>query len=106
MVVPTGATASTTQMPVTFYVPGRLRNFTGGSDKVELDFAPETVGHALEALWALHPGIRDRLVTEQGELRQHINVFVADENIRFTGGLATRLTDGAELTIIPAVSGG
>lgn len=93
-------------MPVTFYVPGYLRNFTGGRDQVELDSAPETVGQALEALWALHPGIRDRLVNEQGELRQHINVFVGDENIRFTGGLATRLTDGAEVTIIPAVSGG
>ncbi len=93
-------------MPVTFYIPGYLRNFTGGSDRVDLECSAETIGEALEVLWRLHPGIRDRLLTEQGELRQHINIFVGDENIRFTGGLATRLTDGAELTIIPAVSGG
>ena len=93
-------------MSVTFYIPSYLRNFTGGYDRVELNSAPATVGQALEALWALHPCVQDRLVTERGELRQHINVFVGDENIRFTGGLETRLTDGAEVTIIPAVSGG
>src|SRR5262249_25486117 len=64
------------------------------------------VGDALAALWALHPGVRDRVVTEQGEVRPHVNVFVGVESIRFTGGLETPLRDGAEISIVPAVSGG
>jgi molybdopterin converting factor small subunit len=60
----------------------------------------------LQALWKTHPGIRDRIATEQGEIRQHINVFVGNEDIRYTGGLATPITDGCEISIVPAVSGG
>lgn len=48
----------------------------------------------------------DRVLTEQGEVRPHVNVFVGEESIRYTGGLATPLTDGAEIAIVPAVSGG
>ncbi len=51
-------------------------------------------------------GVRDRVVTEQGQVRPHVNVFVGDESIRFTGGLSTPLSDGAEISIVPAVSGG
>jgi molybdopterin converting factor small subunit len=50
--------------------------------------------------------VRDRVVTEQGEVRPHVNVFVGDESIRFTGGLDTAVTSGAEIHIVPAVSGG
>jgi molybdopterin synthase sulfur carrier subunit len=64
------------------------------------------VGEALEALWALHPGVRDRVVNEQGEVRQHVNVFVGAESIRFTGGFSTPLTEDGEISIVPAVSGG
>jgi molybdopterin converting factor small subunit len=57
-------------------------------------------------LWILYPGIRDRVATEQGLVREHINIFVGEENIRYTGGLATPVPSGAEISIVPAVSGG
>ncbi len=68
--------------------------------------SPATVNEALAALWAMHPPLRDRIVTEQGQVRQHINVFVGNDCIRYTGGLATPLPEGAEISIVPAVSGG
>jgi molybdopterin converting factor small subunit len=52
------------------------------------------------------PGLRDRVVTEQREIREHVNVFVGVENVRYTGGLATPLGEGAEISIFQAVSGG
>jgi molybdopterin synthase sulfur carrier subunit len=93
-------------MPVRFLIPTYLRPFTGESATVELRPAPETVGDALESLWELHPGVRDRVVTEQGQLRPHINVFVGDESIRFLKGFATPLPSDCEVSILPAVSGG
>jgi sulfur-carrier protein len=92
-------------MPV-FLIPGYLRAWTGGASRIEVDDGPATVGEALERLWALHPGVRDRVVTERGDVRQHVNVFVGAESIRYTGGLATALPAGAEISIVPAVSGG
>jgi sulfur-carrier protein len=89
-----------------FHVPGYLRSFTDGRARVVLDGDPGTVGQALAQLWRLHPGVRDRMVTEQGEVRPHVNVFVGDESIRYTGGLETPVHDGVEITIVPAVSGG
>jgi sulfur-carrier protein len=93
-------------VPVTFHIPGALRQFTGGRDKVELAHAPATLGDALTVLWTLHPGVRDRVVTEQGQVREHINIFIGDENVRYTGGLASRIAEGCEISIVPAVSGG
>lgn len=93
-------------MPVTFQIPGALREFSGGNAVIEISSSPTVVGDALRALCAQYPGIRDRIATEQWELRQHINVFVGDENIRFTGGLATRIKDGVTISIVPAISGG
>jgi molybdopterin converting factor small subunit len=91
---------------IVFQIPGYLQTFTQGKGRVELSDAPPTVGQALQRLWALHPGVRDRVVTEQGEVRQHVNVFVGNESIRFTGGLETPVQDGVEIWIVPAVSGG
>lgn len=93
-------------MPLVFHIPGYVREFTGGRSRVVLEVSPATVGEALEALWALHPGVRDGVVTELGEVRPHVNLFVGNESIRFSGGLATPLADGAEISIVPAVSGG
>lgn len=93
-------------MPVVFYIPSYLRPFTEGRARLDLREAPATVGEALEVLWALHPGVRDRVVTEQGELRPHVNVFVGAESIRFADGFSTPLPDGAEIAILPAISGG
>ena len=93
-------------MAVIIRIPAALQPFTGGRARVELAASPTTVGDALAALWAAHPGVRDGVVNEQGEVREHVNVFAGDESIRFTGGLATPVSDGTEISIVPAVSGG
>jgi molybdopterin synthase sulfur carrier subunit len=93
-------------MPLRFFIPGPLREFTNGARLVTIASGANTAGEALEQLWAEHPGVRDRVLTEQGEVRQHVNVFVGVESIRFTGGLATPVRDGDEISIVPAVSGG
>ena len=93
-------------MPLRFFIPGPLREFTNGARLVTIASGAATAGEALEKLWAEHPGVRDRVLTEQGEVRQHVNVFVGVESIRFTGGLNTPVRDGDEISIVPAVSGG
>jgi sulfur-carrier protein len=93
-------------VPVSFHIPGALREFTGGRAVVEVSIFKGTLSEALTALWMLHPGVRDRVINEQGQLRQHINIFVGNENIRYTGGLATPVAEGSEISIVPAVSGG
>ena len=93
-------------MPITFHIPGALREFTGGSSLVELSISKGTLLDVLTALWMVHPGVRDRVINEQGQLRQHINIFVGNENSRYTGGLATPVSDGSQISIVPAVSGG
>jgi len=93
-------------MPVTFNIPSGLREFTGGQRKVHVEGSPATLADALSALWAKYPGVRDRIANEQGQIRQHINVFIGEEDIRYTGGLMSPLPSGSEISIIPAVSGG
>ena len=93
-------------MAILFVIPGPLQPFADGQRRVRLERTPETVGDALAQLAALHPGVRDRVVTEQGEVRPHINVFVGEDNIRDAQGLSTRVPDGCEIAILPAVSGG
>lgn len=67
---------------------------------------PHSVGGVLGALRASHPGLYDRLMTEQGALRPHVNIFVDGENIRFSGGLGTGVGAGSEIFVLPAISGG
>jgi sulfur-carrier protein len=93
-------------MTVSFCIPRPLRPMTGGRGRVEVETAGGTLGGALDALFAAHPAIRDRILTERGEIRQHVNVFVGTNESRSTGGLATRVADGVEISIIPAISGG
>ncbi len=93
-------------MLVTFHIPGALREFTAGRSTVKVDLSGSTVADALQALWVSYPAVRDRVVNEQGQVRQHINLFLGKENIRYTGGLTTALNNGAEISIVPAVSGG
>ena len=93
-------------MSVRVHLPGYLQPFAEGKSKLTLAAHPTTAREALEALWKMHPGVRDRVMTETGEVRLHVNVFVDGESIRFTGGLDTPVRDGAELHIVPAVSGG
>jgi sulfur-carrier protein len=93
-------------MPVTFHIPGALRELTAGQSRVEIEHSSTTLADALSTLWTLFPGIRDRIATEQGQVREHINIFIGDENIRYTGGLASPISAGSEISIVPAVSGG
>ena len=61
---------------------------------------------ALQDLFVVSPGLRDRVLTESGEIRRHVNIFLGIENVRYTGGLATVIYDGAEVSIVPAITGG
>ena len=90
-------------MSVTVKIPAQLRAVTGGEQ--ELAVEGETVGEALDAVFAAHEDLRER-ITEDGTLRRFVNVYVAGEDIRFQEGLDTPLSDGDELTILPAVAGG
>jgi sulfur-carrier protein len=87
-------------------LPGPLRDLAGGRSVIEVDGDARTAGDVLAALRRDYPIVYDRIMTERGEVRPHINVFVGNEAIRSVDGLATRVEDGDAITIIPAVSGG
>ena len=93
-------------MALVFHIPSPLREFAGRKSQVTLEVSAATVAAALDALWERYPGLRDRIVTEQGNVREHVNVFLNDENIRFTGGLNTPVPKDASIHVIPAISGG
>ena len=93
-------------MPVTFLIPAHLAALASNQKTIRVEAQSPTVRGALEALWQRHPALRDRVVNEQGEVRQHINIFVGSECIRFVDGLATPAPEGSEILIVPAVSGG
>jgi molybdopterin converting factor small subunit len=93
-------------MTVKFWIPGPLTSLTGGRSHVNVETSGGTLQDALEALFAAHPAIRDRVLTERWEIREHVNVFVGKSEARMTGGLTTTLADGMEISIIPAISGG
>jgi molybdopterin synthase sulfur carrier subunit len=90
-------------MAVTVKIPTQLRATTGGQADLSADGA--TVGEVLDAVFAEHGDLKDR-ITENGELRRFVNVYVGGEDIRFGDGLGTAVSDGAEVTILPAVAGG
>lgn len=89
-----------------FVIPSALRERAGDRGEIRIDGPAASVGEALSLLWSSCPAVRDRVMTELGELRPHINVFVDGENIRYTGGLGAPVRDDAEIIILPAVSGG
>jgi MoaD family protein len=93
-------------MAVVFLIPGYLRAFTDGQKRVTSESAATTVRDALDSLAGKYPGVRDRILTETGEVRPHVNIFVGTESIRYTGGLDTPISAGDEISIVPAVSGG
>ncbi len=93
-------------MTVHFWIPGPLRPMAAGLTRVDVATGGSTLRDALAALFAAHPALRDRVLTEQGEIRQHVNVFVGKSEARWTGGLTTPLAEGAEISILPAISGG
>lgn len=89
---------------VTVRVPTQLRSLTGGAGEVEV--GASTVAEALKALDAAHPGFAERLFDEGGRLRRFVNVFVAEEDVRFLDGLATPVQPGQVVSVVPAVAGG
>lgn len=93
-------------MSVTLVVPGQLRDLTGGRSTIGLEVPGGTVGQAFEALRGEMPALYDRIFTEQRELRPHVNVFVGRDDIRWSGGMDTPIERGAEVLILPSVSGG
>lgn len=84
-------------------IPAALRTLTGGSDEVK--GAGGTVGAVIDDLDTRHPGLKDRLVDAKG-IRRFINIYVGEEDVRFTGGLGTELKAGDQVSIIPAIAGG
>jgi len=93
-------------MSVTFLIPSYLLPMTDGRRQVELTSSARTVSEAFAELWSKYPALRDRIVDEQGQVRQHVNIFVGVDNIRDSGGLAAPLRDGCEIMIVPSVAGG
>jgi molybdopterin synthase sulfur carrier subunit len=85
-------------------IPTQLRGLAAGASEVGV--APGTVADVLAALDTAHPGFKDRLFDESGSLRRFVNVFVADEDVRFLQGLATPVAEGTTVSIVPAVAGG
>jgi len=90
-------------MSVTVKIPTQLRAATGGES--EVDVSGSTVGEVLDAVFEAHGTLRER-ITQDGDLRRFVNVYVSGEDIRFQQGLDTLIDDGAEVTILPAVAGG
>lgn len=92
-------------MSVTVVLPAQLRD-VAGEGAVRLEGGMSTVRDALDELRRVRPAVYDRIVTERRELRPHVNVFVGQEDIRWSGGLDTPVPDGGELVVLPSVSGG
>ncbi|MCU1229480.1 MAG: MoaD family protein [Acidobacteria bacterium] len=93
-------------MALNFVISGPLRELAGNRGEVRIDRSASSLAEALPLLWAECPAFRDRVVTELGELRPHLNIFVDGENIRFLDGFSTAVRDGSEIVILPALSGG
>ena len=92
------------QVSVRVRIPSQLRTLTGGAGEVSAEGT--TVREVLKALEAEHPGIAGRVLDERGSLRRFVNLFVADEDVRFLDGLDTAVAGGQTLSIVPAVAGG
>jgi sulfur-carrier protein len=93
-------------MPLTFVIPGPLREFASNHTEVSVNGPAASVSDALALLWTEYPGLRDRVITELGELRPHVQVFVDGDSIRYADGFATAVQEGSEIVIMPALSGG
>jgi molybdopterin synthase sulfur carrier subunit len=85
-------------------IPTQLRNLTGGEAEVQADGS--TLGDLVTDLESKHPGFKERILDESGSVRRFVNVYVNDEDVRFLDGLSTSVSEGATVSIIPAVAGG
>lgn len=91
-------------MSVTVRIPTILRNLTDGAGEVTTEGA--RLGEVIDKLEVTYPGLRARLLDEQGKVRRFVNIYVGDEDVRFDQGLDTATPDGSQVSIIPAVAGG
>jgi molybdopterin converting factor small subunit len=91
-------------MSLKVIIPTPLRKFTGGAEMVELEAT--TINEVLDRLDARHPGIRASVCDESGSLKRFINIYLDGEDVRFLENLSTTVRDGAEVVIVPAISGG
>jgi sulfur-carrier protein len=91
-------------MSVTVRIPGPLRRITNGADKVQVDGSD--LSGLITSLESQFPGMKERLLDENGELRYFVNLYLNNEDIRFLEGLKTSVKSGDEVSIVPAVAGG
>jgi len=91
-------------MSVSVRIPTILRTYTGGESEVSAEGA--TLGEVLDHLEVSYPGIRARVLDDQGEIRRFVNVYVGNDDVRFLDGLGSATGDGSQVSIIPAVAGG
>ena len=91
-------------MSATVRVPTTLRTLTAGASEVEVE--GDTLADVITNLEGAHPGFKERLLDDEGNLRRFVNVFVADDDVRFLDGLDTKVPAGETVSIIPAVAGG
>ena len=91
-------------MAVTVRIPTTLRPLSGGASTVQVEGA--TLTEVIANLEVAHPGFSDRLLDESGAMRKFVNLFVADDDVRYLDGLNTPTPEGSTISIIPAVAGG
>ena len=91
-------------MSILVRIPTPLRSLTSGRDTVAVDGA--TVGEVLANLELSHPGLKDKLCDDSGRVRRFVNIYANDEDIRFLDELDTSVSEGDELSIVPAIAGG
>ena len=91
-------------MSVSVRIPTILRPYTGGASEVAAEGG--TLAEVIDALEVAHPGLKARVLDDDGAIRRFVNVYVNDDDVRFAEGLATATPDGTSISIIPAVAGG
>jgi sulfur-carrier protein len=89
---------------VSVRIPTILRGYTGGAAEVAAEGG--TLAEVLDDLETRHPGIRARVLDDEGRVRRFVNVYVNDDDVRFESGLATPTPAGSNVSVIPAVAGG
>ena len=93
-------------MTVQVLLPGALASLAGGAKHLDVEPEGDTLADLLDALAAQHPLLTRRIRDETGQVRRFVNVYVDGEDVRFEGGLATKVRDGAEVQVLPSVAGG
>ncbi|HET6626312.1 MAG TPA: MoaD/ThiS family protein [Nocardioidaceae bacterium] len=91
-------------MSVSVRIPTILRTYTNGASEVSADGA--TLSEVIDSLDTSYPGIRGRILDDQGAIRRFVNVYVGNDDVRFLDALDTKTPEGAQVSVIPAVAGG